>query len=235
LYPPTGCIKLRFNSPLPLPGNAGLRRFPSGRVKDSVKYASLDDGALIDLIAGQDAGALSALYDRHSRLVYSIAIQMLGDGGRAEEVTLDVFTRLWENAASYDPARAKVRTWIVSMARNRAIDVLRRIGARPEGSSVPLSDVGHQLEANGVTPEEAVEKTLEAERVREALAELPPEQEHVITLAYFRGYTQSEIADTLNLPLGTVKTRIRLGMEKLRRTFVREPTDPESGSMRMNK
>jgi RNA polymerase sigma factor (sigma-70 family) len=200
----------------------------------AVKYTSLDDGGLISLIARQDAGALSALYDRHSRLVYSIAIRLLDDGSRAEEVTLDVFTRLWENAAAYDPDRAKVRTWIASMARNRAIDVLRRIRVRPEGSSVPLSEVDHQLEADGATPEEAVERTLEAERVHAALAELPPEQQNVITLAYFRGYTQSEIADALDLPLGTVKTRIRLGMEKLRRAFAGEQTDPESGSMRMS-
>jgi RNA polymerase sigma factor (sigma-70 family) len=195
-----------------------------------VNYPALQDSELIALIADRrDDGALSALYDRHSRLVYSVALQLSGNQGQAEEVTLDVFTRVWEKAATYDPARAKVQTWLVSMARNRAIDLLRRADARPDAHSIDLDDVAYQLEANDDTPEQAVVKGLQAGRVRAALAELPGEQQQVILLAYYQGYTQRQIADSLNLPLGTVKTRVRLAMEKLRALLAEEQTDPEPG------
>lgn len=193
-------------------------------------HTSLDDGILIDLIARQDAGALGALYDRHSRLVYSIAAQLLDDARRAEDVTLDVFTRLWECAASYDPARAKVRTWIVGMARSRAIDVLRRSEARPADASVLLADASYQLAADDAPLEARVGRALEAERIQKALACLPAEQQHVITLACLRGYTQQEIADTLGLPPGTVRLRVRRGMEGLRRALAGKHADPASGS-----
>ncbi|GAB4480356.1 MAG: sigma-70 family RNA polymerase sigma factor [Anaerolineae bacterium] len=186
-------------------------------LENPVNHALLEDGILIDLIARQrDEQALSALYDRYSRLVYSIAVHLLGDSGRAEEVTLDVFMRVWEKAGVYDPQQAKVQTWLVSMARNRAIDMLRRQRVRPEGSSTPLDEVDHMLASGGLSPEQAAQQALEADRVQAALAELPAEQRQVILLAYFRGYSQSQIAAELGLPLGTVKTRARLAMEKLR-------------------
>jgi RNA polymerase sigma factor (sigma-70 family) len=195
-----------------------------------VDYPALQDSELIDLIADRrDDGALSALYDRHSRLVYSVALQLSGSQGQAEEVTLDVFTRVWEKASTYDPARAKVQTWLVSMARNRSIDLLRRANVRPDAHSVDLDDVAYQLEANDDSPEQAVVKGLQAGRVRAALAELPDEQQQVILLAYYQGYTQRQIADALALPLGTVKTRVRLAMKKLRALLAEEQTDPEPG------
>jgi RNA polymerase sigma-70 factor (ECF subfamily) len=195
-----------------------------------VNYLALQDSELIALIADRrDDGALSALYDRHSRLVYSVALQLLGSQGQVEEVTLDVFTRVWEKASTYDPARARVQTWLVSMARNRAIDLLRRANVRPDSRSVDLDDVAYQLEADDDSPEQAVVKGLQAGRVRAALAELPDEQQQVILLAYYQGYTQRQIADALALPLGTVKTRVRLAMEKLRALLAEEQTDPEPG------
>jgi RNA polymerase sigma-70 factor (ECF subfamily) len=195
-----------------------------------VNYPALQDSDLIRLIADRrDDDALSALYDRYSRLVYSVALQLLGDPGRAEEVTLDVFTRVWEKSGIYDSARAKVQTWIVSMARNRAIDLLRRADARLDDYSVDLADVAYRLEADSDTPEQAVVKGLQASRVRAALTELPDEQQRVVLLAYYRGYTQRQIAEELGLPLGTVKTRVRLAMEKLRVLLAEEQTDPEPG------
>jgi RNA polymerase sigma-70 factor (ECF subfamily) len=195
-----------------------------------VNYLALQDSELIALIADRrDDGALSALYDRHSRLVYSVALQLLGSQGQVEEVTLDVFTRVWEKASTYDPARARVQTWLVSMARNRAIDLLRRANVRPDSRSVDLDDVAYQLEADDDSPEQAVVKGLQAGRVRAALAELPDEQQQVILLAYYQGYTQRQITDALALPLGTVKTRVRLAMEKLRALLAEEQTDPEPG------
>ena len=195
-----------------------------------MNYPALQDSDLIRLIADRrDDDALSALYDRYSRLVYSVALQLLGDPGRAEEVTLDVFTRVWEKSGIYDSARAKVQTWIVSMARNRAIDLLRRADARLDDYSVDLADVAYRLEADSDTPEQAVVKGLQASRVRAALTELPDEQQRVVLLAYYRGYTQRQIAEELGLPLGTVKTRVRLAMEKLRVLLAEEQTDPEPG------
>jgi RNA polymerase sigma factor (sigma-70 family) len=195
-----------------------------------VNYPALQDSELIRLIADRrDDNALSALYDRYTRLVYSVALQVVGDPGQAEEVTLDVFTRVWEKADTYDSARAKIQTWIVSMTRNRAIDLLRRADARLDAHSVDLADVTYQLEANSDTPEQAVVKGLQAGRVRAALAEIPGEQRQVVLLAYYQGYTQRQIAEELNLPLGTVKTRVRLAMEKLRVLLVEEQTDPEPG------
>jgi RNA polymerase sigma-70 factor (ECF subfamily) len=195
-----------------------------------VNYPALQDSELIRLIADRrDDDALSALYDRYSRLVYSVALQLSGEQDLAEEVALDLFTRVWEKAATYDPARAKVQTWLVSMARNRAIDLLRRTDARPDAHSIDLADVAYRLEANSDTPEQAVVKGLQASRVRAALAGLPNEQQQVILLAYYRGYTQRQIAEALGLPLGTVKTRVRLAMEKLRVLLAEEQTDPEPG------
>ena len=200
-----------------------------------MQYAALDDGTLIRLIAQQrDAEALSILYDRYHRVVYSVALHLLDSQSRAEEATLDVFTRVWEKANTYDAERGEVRTWVLSMARYRAIDILRHQGARPEANSIPLTAVEYQLQARSHNPERATARSLQAERVHRALAELPEEQRQIIWLTYFWGQTQRQIADMLDLPLGTVKTRVRLAMKKLRRFFSQESTDPESSSERIN-
>lgn len=182
-------------------------------------FAALDDEQLIEHIVAGRPEALSALYDRYSRLVYSLARHIVGDGARAEEVTLDVFTRVWEKAGTYRAERAKVNTWITSLARNRAIDVVRREQVRPEGSSVRLDLVEYGLHSPLPNPERAAEDALEQRRVRRALLELPEEQRLCLELAYYGGLTHQAIADELGLPLGTVKTRIRLGMDKLRRAL----------------
>ena len=178
-----------------------------------------DDPALIERIARQDEAALGELYDRYSRLVYSVAYRVVGDHGAAEEITLDVFARVWEKASAYRPERAKVLTWISRMTRNRAIDILRREEVRPLKHSIGWAEAPSEPVADGQDPEQTAGLTLEMERVRAAMASLPSEQQEALALAYFKGYTHSEIARVLDLPLGTVKGRIRAGMQKLRQAL----------------
>ncbi len=181
-----------------------------------VDYSTLDDESLIRLITRGQADALSALYDRYSRLVFSLAINTVGDSATAEEITLDVFTRVWNKADTYQTERAQVRTWLASIARYRSIDVLRRRGVRPEQHSVGWAEVSPDVMPSVDGPEASTELALQSERVRAAIRQLPESQQETLALAYFKGYTHQEIADVLGQPLGTVKTRIRLAMQKLR-------------------
>lgn len=179
-----------------------------------------DDDTLLHLLATAPAKvraeALSILYDRYSRLVYSIALHALVEPSLAEEVTQDVFLRAWEHAATYRPAIGKVSAWLAGITRHRAIDVLRRRRARAEGHSFPLNDLADFEPPSEQNIEQETELALQQQRIRRILQELPSEQRHALALAYFRGLTQEEIAQELGQPLGTIKTRIRLGMQKLR-------------------
>jgi RNA polymerase sigma-70 factor (ECF subfamily) len=176
-----------------------------------------DDASLLAQIARAQMDALDELYDRYNRLVFSVAYAILGDHAIAEEVTMDVFVRVWQRAKTYQPERGKVSTWLIAIARHQAIDVLRWNKRQPQAGSldwdIPSSQNGFALRA----PEERAELSLERKRVFEALAQLPDEQRQALALAYFKGYTHSQIAEVLKEPLGTVKTRIRLGMQKLRK------------------
>jgi RNA polymerase sigma-70 factor (ECF subfamily) len=189
-----------------------------------VKVAELDDEVLIGLVAHRRAEALSELYDRYNRLVFSLALNSVGSPAAAEEITQDVFLRVWERASTYRAGRAKVSTWLTSITRHRSIDRLRRRGARPEQHSVRWADLAPADMPRVDGPEAAVELSFQQQRVRAALAELPEEQRQALALAYFLGYSHSQIADTLDQPLGTVKTRIRLGMQKLR-TMLQDEVD----------
>jgi RNA polymerase sigma-70 factor (ECF subfamily) len=181
-----------------------------------VKFSSLEDEVLIYLIAKKQVEALGELYDRYNRLVYSLALYMVGDSVAAEEITQDTFTRLWAQAESYRPEQARVKTWLVSIARNRAIDELRRRKARP--TYVMLDDI-REVSVNNL--EDSVDGRAARVQVRAALAELPSEQKEVMVMAYFGGYSQTEISEQLAMPLGTVKTRMRLAMQKLRRLIMK--------------
>jgi RNA polymerase sigma-70 factor (ECF subfamily) len=183
-----------------------------------VTLSQLDDADLIEMIVRRRSDALTELYDRYGKLVYSIAYRIVNDQATAEEVTLDVFQRVWERAVSYTSSRASVSTWLSSMAHHRGIDQLRRARARPIQVNADASDMEMPLSTEeDDSPEGQTEIALERQRVREALAALPDEQRAVLYLAYFEGLTQREIVDTLGEPLGTVKTRLRLGMQKLRK------------------
>jgi RNA polymerase sigma-70 factor (ECF subfamily) len=183
-------------------------------------YRSLDDEGLIRLIEQARGEALSELYDRYGRLVFSLALNSVGDPATAEEVTQDVFLRVWQRAGQYRPDRGKVSTWLTSITRHRAIDQLRRRGVRPEQHSVGWAEISPRGGPVAKGPEEATALALERERVRTAVADLPEEQRQVLALAYFQGLSQSQIAKVLGLPLGTTKTRIRLGMQKLRQALL---------------
>lgn len=179
---------------------------------------SINDEDLLGKISLAQDGALSLLYDRYSRLVFSLALRITGSAGAAEEITQDVFIQVWNNASSYDPVLGKVTTWLASITRYRSIDLLRRQSARADGHTYEASL--EDLEITGQReelPEEQIVARMTRDRVRQALAELPEEQRMVLMMSYFRGLSQPEMADALHQPLGTVKTRVRLGLQKLRR------------------
>ena len=185
-------------------------------------YSTLDDEILLQLIVRANAEALGELYERYGRLVFSLAINAVGDPAAAEEITQDVFLRVWQRARQYRAERGKVSTWLSGIARHRAIDRLRRRGSRPEQYSVAWADVAPGAEPSVDGPERSVTLTLERARIRAAMAHLPEEQKQALALAYYQGLTQSQMAQVLDLPLGTVKTRIRLGMQKLREMLLEE-------------
>lgn len=163
---------------------------------------------------------MEALYDRYNRLVFSVALAVVGDRSVAEEVTLDVFVRVWRGAKTYDPARARVSTWLVAIARHHAIDVLRWQSARLDSKSLFLEDMPSQDNPDPSDPEEQAQRSLERKFVRGALEELPTDQRQALFLAFFKGYSHQQVAEVLHQPLGTVKTRIRLALQKLRTILI---------------
>lgn len=172
------------------------------------------DEELLDLIAHADAEAVRVLYARYGRLVFGLAMHILGDSATAEEVCQDVFMRVWEKSASYRAERGKVVTWLARIARNRAIDMLRSHRSRPPGPTG--EDAPAAPDEQAVDPGERLLQSFREEEVRAAVASLPPDQRNALSLAFFKGMTHREIAQALGEPLGTVKTRIRDAMVKLR-------------------
>ena len=168
------------------------------------------DAAAVARVANGDAVALRELYDRYGKVVYSFAYRLTGDATLSEECVQDVFVALWRRAADFDPTRAKLTTWLFVVARNRAVDLGRQKARRPE-----LRD---DLEPASAAPDPAdlAADADEAQRVAEAMAELPEEQLAVLRLAYFDGLSHVEIAELIGIPLGTVKGRVRLALERLR-------------------
>jgi RNA polymerase sigma-70 factor (ECF subfamily) len=176
------------------------------------------DLALIQRVAARDAAAVAALHDRHAPVLYSLIVRIVRDAGEAEDVLQEVFLRLWQKAETYDPVLGSPMAWLVRIARNRAIDRVRARRARPATQAIDEA-VGQQLRdtpAAAATPETATSESEEQRALRQALALLTPEQRLLIEQAFFMGYTQSELAARFNLPLGTVKTRIRTGMLAMR-------------------
>ena len=181
-----------------------------------------DDTALIRRIAEAQLAAFEEFYERHSRLVFSIALRILGDRATAEEVTLDIFVRVWQKAGTYRAEQAKVSTWLIALTRHHAIDILRNRRSHPEPDALNEYEISLVEPRSARGLDEQVETSLQGKRIREALAQLPAEQCEALMLAYFKGYTHSEIAEALHQPLGTVKTRIRMGMQKLRQMLADE-------------
>ena len=183
---------------------------PSGpRMEDRL----LDEAAL-ERIARGDHDALAELYDRHARPIYSLALRILQNPSDAEDTVQEVFSQAWLEATRYDPSRGAVAAWLLTLARSRAIDRLRARRARPEHAAVPRAVV--DVADLGLPPDLQVLSAEQIACVRAALGELPVLQRVAIELAYYEGLTHAEIAARLEQPLGTVKTRIRLALIKLR-------------------
>ena len=170
------------------------------------------DSELLHAVARGDEAALASLYDRYRLILFGLILRILHSRPEAEDILQDVFIQVWKTAGNYDESRGRPFTWLVTLARSRAIDRLRALGSRQR-----VADESVQAAPESVS--DAATDALQSEQrgvVRAALRELPAEQREALVLAYFEGLTQTEIAARLNAPLGTVKTRMRSGMIKLR-------------------
>jgi RNA polymerase sigma-70 factor, ECF subfamily len=175
---------------------------------------ALADEDLMQLMRRGDPRAFEAVYERHSAAAFSLAYRMVGRGNVAEDVVQEAFLSIWRSGARYERARGSVRTWVLGIVHHRAIDQLRRssVHSKRRASDEGIED---RIESGERTDVEVARRD-EAQAIRSAMESLPPEQSHVIELAYFGGFTHTEIADILETPVGTVKGRMRLGLEKLR-------------------
>jgi RNA polymerase sigma-70 factor (ECF subfamily) len=191
-----------------------MLRAPRNRRRHKAELASLADEDLMDHVRDGDAEAFEIIFDRHADVAFSLAYRMCGRPAMAEDVVQEAFLSLWRSGARYDPARGSVRSWVLGVVHNRAIDVFRRDSVRTS-KDVADDDAVQRLPAPDSTEREA-QRQDEALQVRVALADLPDDQRKVIELAYFGGFSHSEIAEMLSLPAGTVKGRMRLGLTKLR-------------------
>ena len=181
----------------------------------------LPDDQLVDRVVKGDKEALSALYDRYARLVYSLAIRIVETPGVAEEVTQDVFMVLWLRGSSYKSERGPFSAWLLSITHNRSIDELRKSRRQAKLPTVDIDEAMIVSAGGNDSVPDAVLAQLDREVILKALGKLPPTQKQVIFMAYFQGLTQSEISQAMGAPLGTVKTRMRLGLQKLRELLPR--------------
>jgi RNA polymerase sigma-70 factor, ECF subfamily len=179
------------------------------------KAERLADEELMPWIGRKDAEAFEVFYDRHGGAAYSLAYRMLGDRGAAEDCIQEAFISIWRSGGRFDRTRGSVRSWTLSIVRNRAIDHLRSKAGKAPKLTFDDDAILESRPAEELTEEEAMRQETATE-VRGALSQLPDDQSKCIQLAYFGGFSQSEIASMLNLPLGTVKGRMRLGLEKIR-------------------
>jgi RNA polymerase sigma-70 factor (ECF subfamily) len=176
---------------------------------------NLADEEVMLLVQGGEARAFELLYDRHGRAAFSLAYRMVGNRVNAEDITQEAFLSIWRSRLRYDPVRGSVRTWVLGIVHNRAIDGLRRNLVHDRRRET-MDGVEERHEAPERTEVEAARRE-EARGVRSALSTLPEEQRRTIELAYFGGFSHSQIAELLDEPIGTVKGRMRLGLEKMRR------------------
>ena len=193
-----------------------------------MSYEDLEDLELVAKVQEGDRDALGALYDRYGRRVFALAARVLNDPVASEEVTQDVFMSVWRRGSSYSAQKGKFTTWLFSIAHNRTIDELRR---RRRDLNRNNDDVQDHLsiESGEISPADAAVAQSQYAQVRDALDVLPPEQRLVIELSYFKGLTQAEISEKTGQPLGTVKTRMRLALKKLRTAMGNEGDENAEG------
>jgi RNA polymerase sigma-70 factor (ECF subfamily) len=188
---------------------------PDNKGLDKKRVERLADEDLMPLLAEKNVEAFEVFYDRHGGAAYSLAYRIVGDRSGAEDVTQEAFLSIWRSGARFDRARGSVRAWTLGIVRNRAIDALRRLSGKAPKLTFDDEAALEQRPAEDFTDEKVFERD-SARQVRGALTELPSEQSKVIELAYFGGFSHSEIAEMLSMPLGTVKGRMRLGIDKIR-------------------
>jgi RNA polymerase sigma-70 factor, ECF subfamily len=183
----------------------------ASRVASAEINPGTPDIALVSGIRAGDEGAMTVLYDRYSSVVYSVALRVLGDTGKAEDILQEIFMQLWRNPGAFNAARGSLGAWLAVIARNRSIDMLRK--RRPE---TDISDLVVSVESDLAG---ATERGRAVEKIRRALGEMPAPQRSALELAFFEGLTHSEIASRTGEPLGTIKTRIRAGLMALRKVL----------------
>ncbi len=187
------------------------------RFRDTDSGNELSDEALLDAIAGGAAWAMESLYQRYSRILYSLAYRMIADHQVAEDLLQDAFIAVWKRSTSYSPQVGAARSWLISILHHRAIDYLRKVRRRSNILEAPLEEI--EFEETFAFPDAWDEawRNVQSSQVRAALLQIAPEQRLVIELAYFQGWTHTEIAEGTQAPLGTVKARMRLGLLHLKR------------------
>jgi RNA polymerase sigma-70 factor (ECF subfamily) len=190
-----------------------LRVLPGGQRSASRDYSDFPDEALLALAARDDEEALAQIYDRYSRVAYGLALRIVRDPALAEDAVQEAFLAVWRTAGSFRADRAKPSTWILTLVHRRAVDVVRREERR---RAQPLAEGSEEADERALPADEEIELTDRRRLVQEALRQLPDEQREALELAYYGGLTQSELAERLSVPLGTIKSRMFTGLRRLR-------------------
>jgi RNA polymerase sigma-70 factor (ECF subfamily) len=196
---------------------------PKASARHTLDPTGDGDASMVESVARGDSRALEQIYDRYSRGVYSLAVRLLGDTAAAEEVVQETFLKLWRQPSAYQPTRGRLLPWLLGVAHHHAVDMLRRrqlelrhrAAASGDGSAASLDNLG--LASADDDPQQRAGGFDQRDAIGRALAELPAEQRLPLELAYYRGMTQFEVATLLSVPLGTIKTRMRLGLQQLRK------------------
>lgn len=205
------------------------RIIPARLSAELVEPVEMTDEELVSRVRDGDTAALEALYGRYARVVYSFAVRIVGDGATAEEILQEAFVRTWRQAGSFRTVRGNFASWLLSITHNLAIDELRRRQRRPKRVDGPdISETLYGLVDEATNVEESAEAGALRDRVSVALGTLPEAQRVAVELAYFSGLSQREIAAYLREPLGTIKTRLRLGMQKLKIALADERDEYET-------
>lgn len=194
-------------------------------IEDGHSPDELSDEALLSAIAGGAVWAMDTLYQRYSRILYSLAYRMVADHQIAEDLLQDAFLSVWRRSISFSPQAGMARSWLISIVHHRAIDHLRRVRRRSSVQEAPLEELEFDETTAVADVWDEAWRSIQSSQVRAALMKIPTEQRMVIELAYFQGWTHTEIAEGTQTPLGTVKARMRLGLNHLKRALLEAGID----------